>query len=284
MVRAFPAPLHHNREPDRELEEYEERHGLERERDRVDSWQQHGRQNDEEDPDPAVPAQPVGGQDAEADERQDEDRQLEHEAHPEQDHRDEAVVVARPDLNVVELAVVVRQEREAARQEDEVAEGRPHGEETRSEQDEDRDHPLRVLLERGSEKAPELVEHDRQRDGDARVEADLDRGEERLRDAERDERLVVRERLREPAEDPLLKGERDRERDGDRAERDEQPRPELAEVLDEGRLFAVCEAPGKPGHVPRRSRARALRRPARPRRQAARAPADRRHPCRRSSP
>ena len=69
--------------------------------------------------------------------------------------------------------------------------------------------------------------------------------------------LVVRQLFLEPALDPLLERERDVERYGDRGERDQKARPELAEVLDEGRFLPVREAPREPGHAARRSRARA---------------------------
>ena len=69
--------------------------------------------------------------------------------------------------------------------------------------------------------------------------------------------LVVGQRLGEPLQETLLEREGDAERDGDRAEGDQEARAKLAEVLDEGRFLAVRQAPREPGHAARRSRARA---------------------------
>ena len=52
-----------------------------------------------------------------------------------------------------------------------------------------------LLLHGGREEGPELVEEDRQRDRDRGGEADLHGGRERLEDAERDDLLVVGQRL-----------------------------------------------------------------------------------------
>ena len=77
----------------------------------------------------------------EPDEREDEDRQLEDEAQREQRQRDEREVVARPDLDVVEVVVEGGQERQRARQHDEVGEDDAGREEAGRERDEDRRRP-----------------------------------------------------------------------------------------------------------------------------------------------
>ena len=81
------------------------------------------------DADAPVAPQPVGREDAQADEREDEDRHLEGEPAREQRHGDEREVVARPDLDLEELLVEGGQELERARQHDEVGERDPGGEE-----------------------------------------------------------------------------------------------------------------------------------------------------------
>jgi hypothetical protein len=58
----------------------------------------------------------------------------------------------------------------------------------------------------------------------------------------------VRERPVQPVEQASVEGVRDRERDRDRRERDDQPCPQLAEVLDERGLLAVAKAPREQAH------------------------------------
>ena len=108
---------------------------------------------------------------------------------------------------------------------------------------------LPVLLEGGREEGPELPEDDRQREQQAGPQADHDRGRERLDRAE-GRRLVevVRERLVEPVEQPSMERVRDDEPCGEGADGDEQPRTQLAEVLDERGLLAVAKAPREHAH------------------------------------
>ena len=68
----------------------------------------------------------------------------------------------------------------------------------------------------------------------------------RLGDAEGDELDVVRERRLQPVDQALVERERDDEGRRDRAQRDEEARAELVEVLDERGLLAVAEAPRQP--------------------------------------
>ena len=67
--------------------------------------------------------------------------------------RDEAEVVARPDLLLVDVGVVVDEEVERRRQHDEVAERDSDREQHGREHDEDRDDALGVLLHGRREKA-----------------------------------------------------------------------------------------------------------------------------------
>ena len=75
------------------------------------------------------------------------------------------------------------------------------------------------LVDRGSEEAPDLPDEDRQHDRDRREAAHLDRRRERLDDAERDERLVGRERPLEPLDQLRVEVEADQERRHDRERR-----------------------------------------------------------------
>src|SRR5207344_2046836 len=60
------------------------------------------------------------------------------------------------------------------------------------------------------------------------------------------ELLVVRKRPREPLHDPVVEGEGEDERGNDCEERDDEPRSELVQVLDERRLLAVIETAREP--------------------------------------
>jgi hypothetical protein len=161
---------------------------------------------------------------------------------------------------VVEAVVVVGEEVERLRQHEPVAEGDPRGEQHAREEDEERHDPLRALLERGREEAPELPEQDREGERDARHQADLERGQERLGDAEGDQLAAVgRQRPLEPADEVLVEDERHRRRDGERDQRDDDPVAELVEVLDERRLLAVAEAPRDPHRALGTARGAALR-------------------------
>ena len=65
--------------------------------------------------------------------------------------------------------------------------------------------------------------------------------------AERREVMVlVGQRLRQRLDQRPWNDECDGEADRDRAERDQEPRPQLVEVLDERGLLAVAEAPREP--------------------------------------
>ncbi len=164
-----------------------------------------------------------GGQDAKAHEPEDEDRHEERQSAGEQRHRSKRVVVARADLNVVDVRVVRREEVERSGQDDRVHERHADDEERRGEDDEHEDDALEVRLNGGREERPRLPEHDRQGKCECGDHAHLHRGRERLGDTERHELLVVRKRPDEPLHDPLVKGEGEREQRDDRDDRDDQP-------------------------------------------------------------
>jgi hypothetical protein len=98
-----------------------------------------------------------------------------------------------------------------------------------------------VLLERRREEAPELPEDDRERKREAGDKAHLDRREEGLGDAERHELSLAcgGKRLREPAEDVVLEGERPGEPASDGEKGEDEPSAKLVEVLDEGDALGV---------------------------------------------
>ncbi len=52
----------------------------------------------------------------------------------------------------------------------------------------------------------------------------------------------------QPAEDMGAKGVRDAEADGESEQRDDEPHTQLAQVLDEGRLFTVAKPPRQQPH------------------------------------
>ncbi len=100
------------------------------------------------------------------------------------------------------------------------------------------------LPERGREIGPDLPEDDRQREREARVEAHLHRGHERLRDPER-HRLAspCRQRLIEPVQQLVMEPVGHRETHGKRQQDHDQPGAELAEMIDEPRSLFVAETP-----------------------------------------
>ncbi len=74
------------------------------------------------------------------------------------------------------------------------------------------DDSLRRLVERRREERPGLPEQHREGDRERRVEADLDPREERLGDAEGDERRTRRKQILEPLDQVLVERVGDRER------------------------------------------------------------------------
>ena len=82
-----------------------------------------------------------------------------------------------------------------------------------------------LLLERGREERPDLPEDHRQREQEAGVEADPDRGEERLGDAERDQasRRSGGSGLLEPVDAAAVERVGDAEAGGERDQADDEP-------------------------------------------------------------
>ena len=169
-------------------------------------------------------AQLVRAEDAEAHEREDEHGQLEDDAHREEDHRHEPVVVTRAQLDVELLLVVVRQVVDGSGQRDEVAEDDAGGEECAREEHEPAHAARLALVHRRREERPELPQDHRRREDERAEEADLHDGEERLGDAERRRpRHVLRQRPVQPVEEAPVEGVGDDEPDEQRAEADEDP-------------------------------------------------------------
>jgi hypothetical protein len=106
-----------------------------------------------------------------------------------------------------------------------------------------------VLLDRGGKEAPELPQDDRQGEREAGHEADLHRGEKRLRNPEGNRIAAARGKGSvQPVQEMPVKDEGDCETDHERAERDEDARTELIEMLDERRLLTLAKAPRKTLH------------------------------------
>ena len=131
----------------------------------------------------------------------------------------------------------------------EVAEHHPADEERGREEHEVADAPLLVLVHCGREEPPELPEQDRQREDDRAHQAELHDREERLRNAERDRLAdVFRQRPVQPVQQSVVDRIGRDEADDEGAETDEEPLPQLFEVLDQRRLLAVLQAARKTLH------------------------------------
>jgi hypothetical protein len=111
------------------------------------------------------------------------------------------------------------------------------------ERDEPEDGLLHTLADCGGEEAPDLPEDDRQGDREAGVEADLQRRHEWFGDAEGHGLPPMRrQRLVEPVDQLVMKAVTDGEAAGQGDEDDDEPRAELAEMID--KLRGVIVAPG----------------------------------------
>src|SRR5581483_494162 len=109
-------------------------------------------------------------------------------------------------------------------------------------EDEPGDRALDMALESRREVAPELPEDDWQREREPGDEAHLERGHERLGDAERDG-VAVRQRQRRGQDVEHAAAERvgDAEARADRHQADDDPCAELAEMVDELRGLVRLE-------------------------------------------
>src|SRR5581483_10340419 len=92
---AFPALVEEDDEPDRALEQHEQRDHLEHRRHRVDAREDDGERRHEHVAEPPVPAELLRRQDPDSRQREDEHRQLEDERGGDHDGRDEREVALR---------------------------------------------------------------------------------------------------------------------------------------------------------------------------------------------
>jgi hypothetical protein len=194
------APLDDDRDPDRCLEEDQQGHHLERSRDGIDAGQRDCEGSHRDVADPAVLPELLGTDDADAHECDDHDGQLEHETDRDQHGERERDVVLRPDVDVVDVLVVRRQEADGGRHCDPVGEDEADREQAGRDRDAGHDGPLDAWVERRSEVAPRLPEQDGERDRDRTDERDLQRRHERLGHAEGHELLAGRKRRLEHRE------------------------------------------------------------------------------------
>src|SRR5207247_4708300 len=167
----------------------------------------------------------------------------------EEDGQHERVVVLGTDLDVELVLIEVGQELDSLWQHDPVAERHTRKQERRRGEHEAEDHPFGVLLDCGGEEAPELPQHHGQREREAGHEADLHRGEKRLRNTESDWiSAPCRKRRVQPVQQMPVEDERHHEAEGQGAERDEDARTELVEMLNERRLLTMATAPRQSLH------------------------------------
>jgi len=109
---------------------------------------------------------------------------------------------------VVEVIVVVEQEREAVRQHHPVRKCHSGHEENRCHDDEPDDHGLALVLERRGEERPDLPDEDRNGERNRSVESHRQGSVEWFPGAQGDEPRVARERPLEPVDDVFPKGVR----------------------------------------------------------------------------
>jgi hypothetical protein len=256
---AYPAPLgggsdtvisdsrEGSGEQEAGLEQDDQRHHLDQHADRVRPREEH-----REDRQCEVGVAPVGrqllrGDDAEPGDGQDPDRQLEEKAHHPERQGEEAVVVARPHLDVELRVVEVQEELGGGRQDDEVAEDDP-GDEQNRHQDQERDnHPPLPVRQGGEDEGVGLIEDHRQRDNQRRVGRDRHGGGERLGDAEGDRVPIAGKRGVGDVEQVVVLPEAEREGHHEGGYRDDDPRAELVEVFDEREPVLEVDRP-EPGH------------------------------------
>ncbi len=135
--------------------------------------------------------------------------------------------------------VEVQEEVDGRVEDQEIAEHDAADEQHRHHQQErERDAALGGAEGRQHERV-QLVEDDRQRHQQRRVGADGQRRHERLRHAQRDRMPVVRQRVVQEVEDAVVLPEAERVRDEERRDRDDDPRTELIEVLDERQVLVM---------------------------------------------
>ncbi len=132
----------------------------------------------------------------------------------------------------------------------EVAEDDPGDEQAGGKEDEERHLTLALFLERRRKEGPQLPEDDRQGEQEARVQTDLERGQEWLCDSEGDRpaHSTLGQRPVQPMNEVSVEDITDHEPNGQRTQRHEETRAQLVEMLDQRRLLAVAKAPRQPLH------------------------------------
>src|SRR6185312_2960463 len=139
-----------------------------------------------------------------------------------------------------DVRVVVHEELQGGRDDNEPAEDDADQKEGRDQQEHRLDRLLRILRERRDDVRVELIAQDRQADQEAGIDRDGDRVEERLTWRERDQLVVLpevlRQRRQEEVIDPVVLEVAGRDRHHEHRDRDDQPRAQLVQMLDEGEL------------------------------------------------
>ena len=148
--------------------------------------------------------------------------------------REEAVVVAGPDLDV-ELGVVeAEQELDRGRHHDEVAEGDAGEEEDRGGEQDRQDDPTLAVAEGGQHIGVALVEQDRQREDQGAVGGDGESRREGLGDSEGEQFLVVAgQRPGGDFQQQVVLPEAEGQGDAEDDQADDYARAQLVEVLDQ---------------------------------------------------
>src|SRR5581483_439359 len=238
--RCKPALFEGNGEPDRGLEEDEQRDCFHGRGYGIDAGQGYADAADDHVADLAISAELGGAECFDAHEAEHDDRKLEDGAAGGENQHCEGDEVGRPDLDVVDRVVVVGEEVKRRRERDFVAEGDPADHQRSGEQRKADNPVLRLRSDRRGEEAPELPEHDRQRKCKAERDAYFQRGGERLRDSERQQVTVVyRQLIDQQTDDAAMDGEREDRGGEDGSARDKDPRAKLLEVPDQFDFLAV---------------------------------------------
>ena len=247
--RRAPPAFEEDGEPDRALKQRPHRKQFQEGRHRVGPGEREGDDRDDEVPDAAVLAQRPRAEYAQADEPEYQEGKLKDDHDPQQHGGDERVIRARLDEVEKDRAVVVRQPTHCAREDDPITEGETSGAESHRNGDEAEHLSLHPSFEGGGEKGPDLPEDHGRCEHDSGVQADGQRDRERLGDAECDQApMAGRQWLLEPSEEARMEGVGDDGRDGKRPDHDEEPSPQLVQMLCERRLFAVGKAARQPAH------------------------------------
>jgi len=182
--------------------------------------------------------EPRALQDPDLGEPEDDDRDLEHQAHGEDERRDERDVLRCAELVIDDLAAEVDEELERAREKHEVAERHPDDEQDEREWTEGQKKAPLMRPERRVDVGVDLVQQDRHREREPTEERHAHVRREVLGRTEGDEARDARRRLQK-LDDLGREEERERGRDENGECRDRQAAAELPEVLHERELFVA---------------------------------------------